>query len=221
MRTDANNLVTTASTTHLPNQKETIHMISMLRHEASSGSIADLGHVRTADMLADVLTKHGVKPDTLIKSVDTGVLPNVDASPEFRSLLKHKAYLVHWMAHNLEEAYDAVAFLGISVARYIHAFYVAPRVFSALLNTTASLSGERYHSYFDDATTTAWHQHHCTHCDQSFTHFHDIDATAVLHEHDNAVCCHVGCPAYYGTHSSTEHNPYHCTCGSLDFVQVS
>ena len=27
MRTDANNLVTTASTTHLPEQKETIHMI--------------------------------------------------------------------------------------------------------------------------------------------------------------------------------------------------
>ena len=27
MRTDANNLVTTAQTTHLPEQKETIHMI--------------------------------------------------------------------------------------------------------------------------------------------------------------------------------------------------
>ena len=31
MRTDANNLVTTASTTRLPEQKETIHMIQMLR----------------------------------------------------------------------------------------------------------------------------------------------------------------------------------------------
>eukprot|EP00971_Amphidinium_carterae_P310465 6169455-Amphidinium_carterae.1 len=30
MRTDANNLVTTASTTHLPEQKETVHMIQML-----------------------------------------------------------------------------------------------------------------------------------------------------------------------------------------------
>ena len=41
MRTDANNLVTTASTTHVPEQQETIHMIQMLRKEACSGSIAD------------------------------------------------------------------------------------------------------------------------------------------------------------------------------------
>ena len=41
MRTDANNLVTTASTTHLPEQKETIHMIQMLRKEACSGSTSD------------------------------------------------------------------------------------------------------------------------------------------------------------------------------------
>ena len=54
MRTDANNLVTTASTTHLPEQQETIHMIQMLRKESISGQIDDLGHVRTADMLADM-----------------------------------------------------------------------------------------------------------------------------------------------------------------------
>ena len=47
LRTDANNLVTTASSTHLPEQKETIHMIQMLRKEACSGSIEDLAHVRT------------------------------------------------------------------------------------------------------------------------------------------------------------------------------
>ena len=34
MRTDAKNLVTTARTIHLPEHKETIHMISMLRKEA-------------------------------------------------------------------------------------------------------------------------------------------------------------------------------------------
>ena len=33
IRTDANNLVTTAQTTHLPEQKETHHLIQMLRHE--------------------------------------------------------------------------------------------------------------------------------------------------------------------------------------------
>ena len=47
MRTDANNLVTTASTTHVPEQQETVHMIQMLRKEACSGSIADLPHIRT------------------------------------------------------------------------------------------------------------------------------------------------------------------------------
>ena len=41
MGTDANNLVTSASTTHVPEQQETIHMIQMLRKEACSGSIAD------------------------------------------------------------------------------------------------------------------------------------------------------------------------------------
>ena len=40
MRTDANNLVTTASTTHAPEQQETIH-IQMLRKEACSGAIAE------------------------------------------------------------------------------------------------------------------------------------------------------------------------------------
>ena len=39
MRTDANNLVTTASSTRLPEQKETIHMIQMLRKETCSGQI--------------------------------------------------------------------------------------------------------------------------------------------------------------------------------------
>ena len=36
MRTDANHLVTTARTIHLPEQKKTIHMISMSRKEACS-----------------------------------------------------------------------------------------------------------------------------------------------------------------------------------------
>ena len=52
-RTDANNLVTTASTTHVPEQQETLHMIQMLRKEACSGATADLSHVRTERCLAD------------------------------------------------------------------------------------------------------------------------------------------------------------------------
>ena len=63
MRTDANNLVTTASTTHLPEQRETIHMINQLRHESCSGSVDDLAHVVSSDCLSDCLTKASAKPD--------------------------------------------------------------------------------------------------------------------------------------------------------------
>ena len=45
MRIDAKNLVTTPRTIHLPEQKETIYMISTLRMEACSGSIHDLAHI--------------------------------------------------------------------------------------------------------------------------------------------------------------------------------
>ena len=48
MRTVAKNLVTTARTIHLPQQEETILMISMLRKEACSGSIHDLAHIPLA-----------------------------------------------------------------------------------------------------------------------------------------------------------------------------
>ena len=97
MRTDAHNLVTTASTTHLPEQRETIHMIQMLRKESNSGGIADLAHVRTEDCLSDCLTKHSAKPDALIKAVETGILPCVDNHPSFRKMIEHKAYLQSWV----------------------------------------------------------------------------------------------------------------------------
>ena len=97
MRTDANNLVTTASTTHVPEQQETIHMIQMLRKEACSGSIADLSHIRTQWCLADCLTKKSANPQNLIDAVRQGVLKEVDAHPPFRSLLEHKAYLRSWL----------------------------------------------------------------------------------------------------------------------------
>ena len=57
MRTDANNHVTTAATTRLPEQKETIHMIQTLRKEACSGQIEDIEHVVSADSLSDCRTK--------------------------------------------------------------------------------------------------------------------------------------------------------------------
>ena len=61
LRTDANNLVTTAASTRLPEQKETIHMIQMLRQEACSGQMHDLAHVLTQYCLADPLTKKSVR----------------------------------------------------------------------------------------------------------------------------------------------------------------
>ena len=93
MRTDANNLVTTAGTTHLPEQQETTHMIQMLRREACSGALDDLSHVRTEYCLADTLTKHSIKPDQLIHAVETGNLLEVDRDPPFRSTIQHKAFL--------------------------------------------------------------------------------------------------------------------------------
>ena len=93
MRTDANNLVTTASTTHVPEQQETIHMIQMLRKEACSGSIADLSHIRTQWCLAECLTKKSANPQNLIDAVRSGTLKEVDSHPPSRSLLEHKAYL--------------------------------------------------------------------------------------------------------------------------------
>jgi hypothetical protein len=94
MRTDANNLVTTATTTHLPEQKETIHMINQLRTESCSGSINDLAHVVSADCLADCLTKTSAPTGALIKAVNSGILPNLDKHPPFRQLMqhRHKAY---------------------------------------------------------------------------------------------------------------------------------
>ena len=69
MRTDAQNLVTTARTIHLPEQKETIHMISMLRKEAFSESARDFAHIPTSNCLADCLTKASAKADNLITAV--------------------------------------------------------------------------------------------------------------------------------------------------------
>ena len=53
MRTDAKNLMTTTRIIHSSEQKETVHMISILRKEACSGSIHDFAHIPTQNRLAD------------------------------------------------------------------------------------------------------------------------------------------------------------------------
>ena len=77
LRTDANNLVTTAST-RLPEQKETIHTIQMLRQEARSGQMHDLAHVLT----------------------------QVDTHPPFRSTVQHKAFITEIVYPDAEATED-------------------------------------------------------------------------------------------------------------------
>ena len=93
MRTDAKNLVTTATTTHLPEQKETIHMISMLRKEACSVSFHDLAHSQTQNCWADWLTKSSAKADNWITAVKTVRWLNGHIHPNSRTLMEHKAFL--------------------------------------------------------------------------------------------------------------------------------
>ena len=112
MRTDAKNLVTTASSTHLPEQKETIHMISMLRKEACSGSINDLAHVYSQYFLSDALTKNSANADNLINAVNTGVLPQVDIHPNFRTPMQHRAYLVEWCDHFLPRTEEPFSWMS-------------------------------------------------------------------------------------------------------------
>ena len=101
MRTDANNLVTTASTTHVPEQQKTNHMIQMLRKEACSGAIADLFHVRTERCLADCLTKASANCRNLIGSAMSGDIKEIDSHPAFRSLMEHKAFALAWLTKEL------------------------------------------------------------------------------------------------------------------------
>ena len=119
-RTNANNLVTTAGTTHLPEQKETHHLIQMLRKESNSGALDDLAHVSSRFCLADPLTKASALADEFVKAVNTGILPEVDIHPPFRELLQHKAFLVEWMMDNIENVATAVAFLGTDITDEIY-----------------------------------------------------------------------------------------------------
>ena len=111
IRTDANNLVTTASTTHQPEQKETMHLIQMLRKESNSGQMHDLSHVRSEYCLADCLTKHSAQADVLIEAINTGYLQQVDCHPPFRTMIKSKAFLAEWICRNLYDCQHVETFL--------------------------------------------------------------------------------------------------------------
>ena len=114
-RTDANNLVTTASTTHFPKQQERIHMIQMLWKEACSGSIADLSHIRTQGCLADCPTKKSPNPQDLKDAVRQGILKEVDARTPLRTLSWTEAYSRSWLptvCHHVNFALDVFFLAG-------------------------------------------------------------------------------------------------------------
>ena len=118
VRTDANSLITTAQTT--PH-----HLIQMLRHESNSGQLDDLSHIASEYCLADPLTKSSAKPDQLVRSIETGVLENVDAHPPFRSLLKLKAFLGHWVADYMNDARQAVTFMAGDISHDMHSMFIS------------------------------------------------------------------------------------------------
>ena len=87
-------------------------MIQMLRKEACSGSIDDLAHVRTEVCLSDCLTKMSAKSDALRKAIDTGILPDVDMHPSFRTLMQHKAFMLEWLVSYVGDQCRYCLFLG-------------------------------------------------------------------------------------------------------------
>ena len=90
-----------------PGQKETHHLFQMLRHESNSGQLDDLSHIASEYCLADRLTKSSAKPDQLVKTIETGVMENVDVHPPFRSLL-----LSQWVADHMHDARHGLAFMN-------------------------------------------------------------------------------------------------------------
>ena len=181
-------------------------MIQMLRKEAVSGSIDDLAHNETNSMLADCLTKASAKPDHLIKCVETGLIPNVDSHPEFRSLLKHKAYLVNWMAHTLHDVPNAISFFDTPVVDLVHCFYVTPVTFSSFLSQTSS---DVVSSSEPSPPSLQHHPHRCASCGRNFRHKHA--SASFEHQHDDHfLCCYTDCEEYFGRSDAHANNDSQC-----------
>ena len=106
------NLVTKARTIHLLEQKETIHMISMLRNETCSGSIHDFARISTRNCLADCLTKSSTKADKLITAVQTMKLWKLTfiQTSELSWMTWHSC--LHGVEHSCTHGRKKVFFLG-------------------------------------------------------------------------------------------------------------
>ena len=92
MRTDAKNWVTTARTIHLPEQRETIHMIFCCDRKPLQGALMILLTFQVRIVCQICLTKSSAKAHNLITAVNTGWLLEVGVHPNFRTLMEHKAF---------------------------------------------------------------------------------------------------------------------------------
>ena len=95
----------------------------MLRHESNSGQLDDLSHIVSEFCLADPLAKSSAKPDQLVKTIETGVMQNVDVHPPFRALLKHKAFLSQWVADFMHDARQAITFMAEDISQDMHSIF--------------------------------------------------------------------------------------------------
>ena len=196
-------------------------MIQMLRKESVSGAIQDLGHIRTQYMLADCLTKSSVKPDVLIQAVDRGILPDCDASPSFRSLLKHKAYAIAWLTtvdwKKENPLHSITTFLGEPVYHEIQAFLASPTSHHISMLASLEHASAAFHSMTleeDDPCSQGyehlpWHEHICQQCNRSYTHTHGLHDAGDCHSQNPHECCYADCDWFFGHSDSTAHNPYH------------
>ena len=185
-------------------------MIQMLRKEAVSGSIDDLAHIDTAHMLADCLTKISVKPDLLIKTVESGVIHNIDSNPEFRTLLQHKAYLVGWVAHTLRDAPDVTTVLNDDVSSLVSCYYCQPDIFTSFLAIPSEFTRIVEHTTTSQAPLdTHTHQHSCAWCSKLYRHTHG-GPHRHSHDGDSFLCCYSTCEDYYGLSTAHTHNEYSC-----------
>ena len=87
LRTDAYNLITTARTTN-PEQRETIHMIAMMRHDSQQGAWDDFNHMPTQHVLADCFTKTSGDPKQILWCIHTGWIKSMDLYPPFRTTVR-------------------------------------------------------------------------------------------------------------------------------------
>ena len=115
MRTDAQNLVTTARTIHLPEDHPHNFYVAKPFLEA----LMILLPFQTQNCLADCLTKASAKAVNLITAVKTGKLLDVDIHRDVRTLMEHKAFLSTWcktFSHTREKEVFFLNTLKISIA---------------------------------------------------------------------------------------------------------